>query len=99
LLKVCLAITQFTIQVDADLKTQVLTILCNDAHILHRDISPNNVMLVRNDDGKVCNVLLIDFDYAATLNTNNKPANHKISENIVDRFRTVGSYPLLFFSR
>ena len=52
------------------IKDQVLTILCHDAQILHRDISPNNIMLVRDDDGKVLHVLLIDFDYASTLEKN-----------------------------
>jgi serine/threonine protein kinase len=46
---------------------KVLTILYNNAHILHRDISPNNIMLVRDDDGNVLHALLIDFDYASTL--------------------------------
>ena len=71
-------------------KDQVLTILCHEANILHRDISPNNIMLVRNDDGKVFHVLLIDFDYASTLETNNNPAN------VVDRYRTVGLFPFAF---
>ena len=46
---------------------KVLTTLYNDAHILHRDISPSNIMLVRDDDGNVLHALLIDFDYASTL--------------------------------
>lgn len=49
------------------IKDEVLTILYNEAHILHRDISPNNIMLVRDDDGNVLHALLIDFDYASTL--------------------------------
>jgi hypothetical protein len=49
-------------------------------------------MLVRDDDGRVRNVLLIDFDYASTstLEMNNNPAN------IVDHFRMVGFLPFAF---
>jgi serine/threonine protein kinase len=72
------------------IKDPVLTTLCHDAHILHRDISPNNIMLVRDDDGKVLHVLLIDFDYASTLEVNKDPGD------IVDRFRTVGLFPLFY---
>jgi hypothetical protein len=44
-------------------------------------------MLVRDDDGKVLNVLLFDFDYASTL---------EVVEDrsaLADRFRTVGLFP------
>jgi hypothetical protein len=60
-------------------------------------------MLVRDDDGRVRNVLLIDFDYASTLemnnnpaNINNNPANISNPANIVDHFRTVGFLPFAF---
>jgi serine/threonine protein kinase len=85
---------------------KVLTILCNDAHILHRDISPNNIMLVRDDNGRIRNVLLIDFDYASTLKTNQNDNTAEPNQNVnntaepnqnvnstadfVGRFRTVG---------
>jgi serine/threonine protein kinase len=66
-------------------KSSLFYVMMPSAHILHRDISPNNIMLVRDDDGRVCNVLLIDFDLASILETNNNPAN------IGNHFRTVGS--------
>ena len=34
--------------------------------MLHRDISPNNLLLIRPSvEGGVCSGMLIDFDYAA----------------------------------
>jgi serine/threonine protein kinase len=68
------------------IKNQVLTILCHDAQILHRDISPNNIMLIRDNDGKVLHVLLIDFDYASTLDSKNEQSDTP------DHFRTVGPF-------
>ena len=78
------------------------------AHILHRDISPNNIMLVRNDDGSVLHALLIDFDYASTLEKGKEKGKGKAKEegekeksdnkdlgDVVDRFRTVSLFPLL----
>lgn len=46
----------------------VLDYLKNHVGILHRDISPNNILLVRGADG-VAKCLLIDFDYAVHLNS------------------------------
>ena len=43
-------------------------------------------MLVRDDDGKVLHVLLIDFDYASTL----KPNDHGgPAASILGKYRTV----------
>jgi serine/threonine protein kinase len=44
-------------------KFLVLVVLSTEANILHRDISPHNILFVRDEDGKA-NALLIDFDYA-----------------------------------
>jgi hypothetical protein len=76
-------------------KLEVLKTLHNEAHILHRDISPNNIMLVRDDDAKVLHALLIDFDYASTLENNNTPdITHNVADvQVVDRFRTVSLFP------
>lgn len=49
--------------------------------MLHRDISPNNLMLIRPDAGQRAG-LLIDFDYAALLDST---SSHSVS----DGFRTV----------
>lgn len=43
----------------------VLRILHDVVHVLHRDISPNNILFV-NDQGKA-KCLLIDFDYAVSV--------------------------------
>jgi len=53
------------------IKDKVLTTLYNNAQILHRNISPNNIMLVRDDEGSVLHALLIDFDYASSLEKTN----------------------------
>ena len=45
----------------------VLNYLKTQVRILHRDISPNNILLVRDATG-VARCLLIDFDYAVYLN-------------------------------
>jgi hypothetical protein len=42
-------------------------------------------MLVRDDDGKVLHVLLIDFDYASTLKVNDNGSPASIS----GKYRTV----------
>jgi serine/threonine protein kinase len=76
------------------IKDKVLKTLHDEAHILHRDISPNNIMLVRDDDARVLHALLIDFDYASTLENNNNVADVQV----VDRFRTVGLFPFAFSS-
>lgn len=94
------------------IKDEVLKILYNDAQILHRDISPNNIMLVRDDDdGSVLHALLIDFDYASTLaksttavsdrpaDVTDRPATADVtnsSADVVDRFRTVSLFPVAF---
>jgi serine/threonine protein kinase len=72
------------------IKDQVLTILCHEANILHHDISPNNIMLVHDDDGRVLHVLLIDFDYASMLEMN------KDGPDIRDHFLDGGPLPLYF---
>ena len=64
---------------------QVLVVLFNDAHILHHDISPNNIMLVHDDDGKVLHVLLINFDHASTLKVDDDVS----SASIFGKYRTV----------
>ena len=74
---------------------KVLKILYTDACILHRDISPNNIMLVRNDDGTVLHALLIDFDYASTVEKDKEREVVGDSADVVDRFRTVSLFPLL----
>jgi hypothetical protein len=43
-------------------------------------------MLVRDDDGKVLHVLLIDFDYASTLKVNDLGSP---TESILGKYRTV----------
>jgi hypothetical protein len=42
-------------------------ILANKLNILHHDISINNVLLCRNQEGEMARGLLIDFDYAETM--------------------------------
>lgn len=68
--------------------------------ILHRDISPNNILLVRDNGSIHC--LLIDFDYAVTLK---ESSEQKASDDSQDKatnkakashgFRTVSIFPLL----
>lgn len=77
------------------IKDEVLTTLYN-ADILHRDISPNNIMLARDDLGKVLHALLIDFDYASTLENNRTADSGTADGDVVDRFRTVSLFPFAF---
>ena len=93
------------------IKDKVLKTLYDNARILHRDISPNNIMLARDEHGKVLHALLIDFDYASTLE-NNRTAESGIADSgivdsemecedggeVVDRFRTVSLFPFAFSS-
>jgi serine/threonine protein kinase len=65
------------------LKLMALTVLDYLKHhvgILHRDISPNNILLVRDASG-IAKCLLIDFDYAVCLDAELKASCG---------FRTVG---------
>lgn len=49
-----------------DVGILVLQFLHDSAKVLHRDISPNNILYVYDESGKA-KCLLIDFDYAATV--------------------------------
>jgi serine/threonine protein kinase len=89
------------------IKDKVLKTLYNNARILHRDISPNNIMLARDEHANVLHALLIDFDYASTLE-DNKTADSGTADvnkegedggnggNVVDRFQTVSLSPFAF---
>jgi serine/threonine protein kinase len=81
------------------IKDKVLQTLYNNARILHRDISPNNIMLARDEHGKVLHALLIDFDYASTLADSGTVASNSGTADggdVVDRFRTVSLFPFAF---
>ena len=83
----------------------VLDYLFLKLRILHRDISPNNILLVRDDNGVHC--LLIDFDYAVTLKApseSKQKASHGSRDKAINKtkashgFRTVSISPYLLSS-
>ncbi|KAJ2654620.1 hypothetical protein IW148_006318 [Coemansia sp. RSA 1199] len=47
--------------------------------ILHRDISTNNILVVRDGKDKIPRGLLIDFDFAVTVDTHERSARPEIS--------------------
>jgi serine/threonine protein kinase len=58
--------------------------------MLHRDISPNNLMLVHSEGDELRKGLLIDFDYAALLEL--------LGQRVVSSgFRTVRLIGLILF--
>jgi serine/threonine protein kinase len=59
----------------------VLDYLFVNMKVLHRDISPNNILLVRGGDG-AAHCLLIDYDYATTVKTTSE-------QQVSHGFRTV----------
>ena len=51
---------------EADVGISVLQTLHDSVGVLHRDISPNNILFVPDESGKA-KCILIDFDYAASV--------------------------------
>ena len=54
-------------------------VLCEQKHILHRDISLNNLMLYdRNPDDKTRRGMIINFDYSSEIGDEGVPSdNHR----------------------
>jgi serine/threonine protein kinase len=69
----------------------VLDYLKRNVGILHRDISPNNILLVRDATGNA-RCLLIDFDYAVHLNSELKASRGLRTVSTIFHFSMQPSY-------